>query len=136
MNKTELLQRLQDIEWDDFEVKEARNELPKNIWESVSAFANSAGGWIVFGVAQKNKKFEITGTENAEKIEQDFITVLRSKNKFNVLINPECRKYNIDGKTVLAFFVPSSEKSRFTIIRCKIPLFAPQAATSGRQIQK
>ena len=50
MNKTELLQKLQDIEWDDFEVKEARSELPKNIWETVSAFANSAGGWIVLGV--------------------------------------------------------------------------------------
>jgi len=47
MNKTELLQRLQDIEWDDFEVKEARFELPKNIWETVSAFANSAGGWVI-----------------------------------------------------------------------------------------
>jgi len=33
MNKTELLNRLSDIEWDDFEVKEARSELPKNIWE-------------------------------------------------------------------------------------------------------
>jgi len=50
VNKTELLQKLQDIEWDDFEVKEARSELPKNIWETVSAFANSAGGWIVLGV--------------------------------------------------------------------------------------
>jgi ATP-dependent DNA helicase RecG len=43
MNKTELLNRLSDIEWDDFEVKEARTELPKNIWETVSAFANSSG---------------------------------------------------------------------------------------------
>jgi len=38
VNKTELLQKLQDIEWDDFEVKEARSEFPKNVWETVSAF--------------------------------------------------------------------------------------------------
>lgn len=40
MTKEELIERLDDIEWEDFEVKSARNELPKNIWESVSAFAN------------------------------------------------------------------------------------------------
>ena len=84
MNKQELLNRLADIEWDDFEVKEARAELPKNIWETVSAFSNVAGGWIVLGVVQKGEKFEIQGVENPEKLEQDFITVLRSRNKFNV----------------------------------------------------
>ena len=47
MTKDELLSRLQDIEWEDFEVKSASRELPKNIWESVSAFSNGSGGWIV-----------------------------------------------------------------------------------------
>lgn len=44
MTKDELLSRLQDIEWEDFEVKSASRELPKNIWESVSAFSNGSGG--------------------------------------------------------------------------------------------
>ena len=64
MNKVELLVRLADIEWDNFEVKEAHTELPKNIWETVSAFANSAGGWIVLGVSQTGRNFEISGVEN------------------------------------------------------------------------
>jgi len=110
MTKPELLKRLTDIEWDDFEVKDARSGLPKNIWETVSAFANVAGGWVVLGVAQTGKKFEIVGVENPEKLEQDFTTVLRSQSKFNVLINPKCKKYNIDGKTVLGFFISSSEQ--------------------------
>ena len=108
MNKEELLTRLSDIEWEDFEIKKASAELPKNIWETVSAFANSAGGWIVLGVSQQGKKFETTGLINAEKIEQDFTTVLRSQNKFNVLITPKSRKYNINGLTVLAFYIPAS----------------------------
>lgn len=33
MTRNELLVKLKDIEWDDFEVKEAATELPKNIWE-------------------------------------------------------------------------------------------------------
>jgi ATP-dependent DNA helicase RecG len=110
MNKTELLVRLTDIEWDDFEVKEARFELPKNIWETISAFANSAGGWVILGVSQKGKKFEVCGVEKPEKLEQDFTTALRSKNKFNVFINAKCKKYSINGKVILAFFISSSEQ--------------------------
>ena len=32
MTKEELLQRLTYIEWDDFEVKEAQNKMPNNVW--------------------------------------------------------------------------------------------------------
>jgi predicted HTH transcriptional regulator len=56
MTKNDLLKRLSDIEWDDFEVKRAETELPKSTWETVSAFANCAGGGIVFGVSQHSKK--------------------------------------------------------------------------------
>ena len=110
MDKNVLLQRLSDIEWDDFEAKKSFTELPKNVWETVSAFSNTSGGWLVLGVSQTGKKFEVTGVANPENIEQDLVTTLRSRNKFNVLINPECKKYNIDGKTVLAFYIPSSEQ--------------------------
>lgn len=30
MNKQELIERLEDIEWEDFEVKEANSELPNS----------------------------------------------------------------------------------------------------------
>ena len=52
MTKDELLKRLNDIEWEDFECKEALNKLPDNVWETVSAFSNTSGGWIVFGIKQ------------------------------------------------------------------------------------
>ena len=72
MTKEELIRRLQDIEWEDFEVKEAKHELPKNIWETVSAFSNTSGGWIILGIKQRGRFFEVQGVENAEKLEQDF----------------------------------------------------------------
>ena len=107
MTKEELILRLQDIEWEDFEVKEAKSELPKNIWETVSAFSNTSGGWIVLGIKQKGKSFEIQGVDNAEKLEQDFIGTLRSQ-KFNLRLTASAVQYNIDGKRILAFRVPSS----------------------------
>lgn len=40
MTKEELKERIADLEWEDFEVKTAKSELPKDIWESVSSFSN------------------------------------------------------------------------------------------------
>ena len=103
MKKEELIQKLQDIEWEDFEVKEAKSEIPKNSWETVSAFSNTAGGWLVFGVKKEGKNYEIIVVEKPEKIEQDFTTVLRGQ-KFNHKIIPLSKKYVFDKKVVLAFY--------------------------------
>ncbi len=108
MTRNELITRLKDIEWDDFEVKEAATELPKNIWESVSAFSNTSGGWIVLGIKQTGKKFEIIGVQNGEKIESDFFSVLNGRQKLNHQISVSAKKYMIHGKCVIAFYVPSS----------------------------
>jgi len=109
MNKQQLLQHLHDIEWDNFEIKTAQTDIPKDVWETVSAFANTSGGWVVFGVSQKKKFFEIVGVEDPEKMESDMLTTLRSKTKFNVKLSPQAKKYKIDGKNVLAFYIPSSD---------------------------
>ena len=108
MTKNELVARLRDIEWDDFEVKAAKSDLPKNIWETVSAFSNCSGGWIVLGVKQSGRTFEVTGVDNIEKLEQDFFGTLRSK-KFNVPLFATPYRYEIDGRSILAFYIPSSE---------------------------
>lgn len=113
MRKEELLSRLNGIEWNDFEVKEAKSEVPKSAWETVSAFSNSNGGWIVFGVKEMRTAgktlYEIQGVERAEKVEQDFINVLRSNGKFNQRISVLPAKFDIDGKIILAFYIPMSE---------------------------
>ncbi|PIV19242.1 MAG: hypothetical protein COS41_01625 [Elusimicrobia bacterium CG03_land_8_20_14_0_80_50_18] len=107
MKKEELIKKLEDIEWEDFEVKEAKTVVPKNSWETVSAFCNTAGGWLIFGVKKAGKKYDVTGVDNPEKIEQNFITVLRG-DKFNKKIAVKSKKYNINGKDVLSFYIPSS----------------------------
>ena len=108
MTKYELVAKLHDIEWEDFEVKSAKSELPKNIWESVSAFSNTSGGWIVLGVKQSGKLFEIQGVDNIEKLEQDFLGTLRSE-KFNQKISVSSKFYDIEGKKLLAFYIPEVE---------------------------
>ena len=112
MTKEELLGRLNDIEWDDFEVKEASGGIPKSMWETVGAFSNTTGGWIILGVKETKVKsvstYEITGIEKAEKMEQDIISTLRSVSKFNVPILATAQLLDFDGKAVLAFYIPTS----------------------------
>jgi predicted HTH transcriptional regulator len=108
MTKEEFIQKLSDLEWEDFEVKAARAEIPKDAWETVSAFSNTSGGWLIFGVKQIGKKFEIQGVTNPEKIEQDFLNTIRG-GKFNVLVPTKQAKHTIDGNTVIAFYIPVSK---------------------------
>ncbi|MEZ5102851.1 MAG: putative DNA binding domain-containing protein [Draconibacterium sp.] len=108
MTKDELIQKLSDLEWEDFEVKSAKGEIPKDAWETVSAFSNTTGGWLLFGVKQTGKKFEIQGVTNPEKIEQDFLNTIRG-GKLNVPVPTRQAKHTIDGNTVLVFYIPASK---------------------------
>ena len=58
MTKEELEKRINEIEWDDFEMKTGQNKLPNDVWETVSAFSNTSGGWIVLGVHQHGKNVD------------------------------------------------------------------------------
>ncbi len=108
MTREELFNKLEDIEWDDFEIKAAGRKIPKSTWETVSAFSNTSGGWLVFGVTQTKEGYAVTGVEHPEKIEQDMMTTLRGE-KFNRTFHPIARKYVIDGKAVFAFYIPMAE---------------------------
>lgn len=112
MTKEELLDRLNEMEWDDFEVKEASGGIPKSMWETVCAFSNTAGGWIILGVKETKVKsvssYEITGIEKAEKMEQEILTTLRSVSKFNVPILATAQLFDFEGKSVLALNIPAS----------------------------
>jgi ATP-dependent DNA helicase RecG len=37
------------------------------------------------------------------------LTTLRSKTKFNIKLSPQAKRYKIDGKNVLAFYIPSAD---------------------------
>lgn len=119
MTKEELLERLKNVEWDDFEVKEASGGLPKSVWETVSAFSNTTGGVIVLGVKERKTEegatYQLVGVANAEKMEQDFIATLRSRGRFNSIVSCRPMKFEIDGKTILAFEIPVSAQKPVAI---------------------
>lgn len=54
--------------------------------ETVSAFANTAGGHLVFGVRQANGMFTVTGVTDADKVQNDFLGWVRDQNKISVFL--------------------------------------------------
>ncbi|MGV8691276.1 AlbA family DNA-binding domain-containing protein, partial [Pseudomonas aeruginosa] len=86
MTREELLERLQSIEWDDIEFKEASWAVPKDALSSVSAFANTAGGYLVFGVKEANRTFTVTGVIDADKLQNDFLGQVRDRNKVSIFL--------------------------------------------------
>jgi len=83
MTLDELKQHLKKFEWRDIEFKEATFQVPRNAYESVSAFANTEGGWLVFGVKKKNTEFEILGVVDVDTVQNDFLSTIRSADKLS-----------------------------------------------------
>jgi len=99
-------------EWNDIEFKAARNELPKSSFETVSAFANTHGGWLVLGVSQQAEAFDISGVLQPDKIQNDFLSVLHADKKVNHDIQVTEQRMDADGKTVLIFHIAENPRTR------------------------
>lgn len=111
MNQDELLARLNGLEWNDFECKRAQRGVPEDAYKTVSAFANTAGGWLVFGVSEVNHRLEVTGVEEPDKVQNDFLAVLRGGQKLNRVVTVEAHRFEVDGKHVFAFHVPEMARA-------------------------
>jgi len=112
MKIAELKKRLIAGEWNDIEFKEARTAVPKSAFETVSAFANTHGGWIVFGVSQHGEEFKPIGIEKPDKVQGDFLSVLHADAKINHDVQVTEKRYDIDGATVLAFHIAENLRTR------------------------
>jgi len=110
MTRDELLSKLQSIEWSDIEFKEAAWAVPKDALSTVSAFANTEGGHLVFGVKQANSQFAVTGVTDADKMQNDFLGQVRDSNKVSVFLPIDGTIHDLADGTVLAFYIPEAER--------------------------
>jgi ATP-dependent DNA helicase RecG len=112
MTIDELRRRLAQIEWRDIEFKRAQGSVPRSSYETVSAFANTGGGYLIFGVEENNRKFEIVGVLDPEKIQSDFLSALRGGQLLSCVIAAEESRVEDHGKVVLAFFIPEARREQ------------------------
>jgi ATP-dependent DNA helicase RecG len=109
MNRDDLLKRLERFEWTDFEVKKAQMGVPNNAYDTVSAFANTTGGYLVFGVGQNGDRFEIVGVIEFDRVQNEFFSTLRNRGKISVQVDTKNDVIEFEGKRVLSFYVPEAQ---------------------------
>ena len=112
MTRDELIARLKGYEWTDFECKKAQRDVPKDAYSTVSAFANTQGGWLLLGVSESAGRLEVTGIDPAafDRVQDAFLTTLRSGQKLNQLVDAQPQVFELDGKRILAFFIPEANR--------------------------
>ena len=116
MDMQELKSLIYQGEKIDIECKKAESNVPKSVYESYSAFANTKGGYIVLGVKEDKTKtdpkerFIIQGIENSKKQIEDFWnTINGSKVNINILKDENVFPIEEDGVTLIVIHVPRAE---------------------------
>ncbi len=100
--------------------KDGKGELPKSFWETYSAFANSYGGYIVLGLKERNRVFDMVGLQNPKKLRDELWDLVNNEQKVsaNLLQEKNILELNVNGKVVLCAHIPrASRKARSVFIR-------------------
>ena len=111
MNHDELVHLLNAHEWKEVEFKEARTAVPKNAYETVSAFANTAGGHLVFGVKKDGADFEVVGVLEVDKVQNELLSALRSTDKISLIIDVEEHLHTLGEDDLLIFYIPEAART-------------------------
>lgn len=106
MDKEKLLEL---TEGKNVELKKAKNNVPDSFWDTYSAFANTDGGLVVFGVDEKNN--EVTGVDDPYKLRDDLFNLLNNTQKVsaNIIEDEDVRIINLeDGTNVIFVHIPEA----------------------------
>lgn len=99
------------------ECKKAESHVPNSVWETYSAFANTVGGTILFGVEEHQKekdpekRFTIANIENPQARLKEFWDTIHNSNKVNISIlrDADVGTCVVDGKTIIWIEVPQAD---------------------------
>jgi ATP-dependent DNA helicase RecG len=110
----QLLEALNLGEDHDVEFKTADGGLPKSIWETISAFANTEGGFIVLGVAERDEGYAIEGVRKPDILRKSFWDTHNNPQK---LSQPLCGEgdvatLTVDGRRLVCIHVPRATRQQ------------------------
>ena len=96
------------------EAKKALGGLPKSIWETYSAFANTLGGIILLGVEEyRDKSLHPVDIPDPDKLIKEFWDIVNNpqKSSINILSSKDVYSVEVDGKHIVVINVPRADRS-------------------------
>ena len=95
----------------DVEYKAAKGGLPRDLWETYAAFANTDGGTLWLGITQRNGALEVHGMTDPERLVQDFWNTINNRSKVN-------RNLLAAGNVSI---VPLDDRPGHALVRIEVP---------------
>ncbi|HET9984345.1 MAG TPA: ATP-binding protein [Longimicrobiales bacterium] len=80
------------------EVKKAKTDCPKRLWETLSSFSNSPGGGVIVLGVDEASDFAVTGVDDAKKVLQDLASQCA---EMEPRLSPPLAVHHLDGKAVV-----------------------------------
>jgi len=102
---TKIQQLLRDGEGVAVEFKRCANELANSVFETISAFSNRYGGYLLLGVEDDGSIIGVNPS-SVQGIRKNFSNVINNNQRFTPTLFLELKEDEIDGKIVLWCYVP------------------------------
>jgi len=94
------------------EAKRAQGGLPRSVWETYSAFANTNGGVILLGVEEDaDNNLRVVGLAHPERMTKTFWDAANNPNKVsrNILSTDDVAVHDVEGAQVVVIRVPRAD---------------------------
>ncbi len=93
--------------------RDGSGELPKDFWETYSAFANSYGGYVFLGLKETKGSFKVGGINNTKKVLDDLWNLVNNSQKVSAnLLTDNCISLiDINGENIICVHVPRAPRT-------------------------
>ncbi|MBM1001576.1 MAG: putative DNA binding domain-containing protein, partial [Desulfofustis sp. PB-SRB1] len=117
-NEKQLIELIRKGEGIDLEFKACRNQLNRDVYQTVCAFLNRYGGTILLGVSDSGI---VQGIEQSAvaQIKKDFVTAINNPKKIHPPAYLSVNEVAVEGRLMLRIYVPESSQ----VHRCNGRIF-------------
>jgi len=108
-NERKLKELIRKGEGLDFEFKTCRNQLNRDVYETVCAFLNRHGGTMLLGV-QDDGTVQGIDADAVQQVRRDFVTAINNPQKLTPPTYLSIEDAEVEGKKLLRIYVPESSQ--------------------------